>query len=172
MFGSMTAGLESRAKLQAPYSIDGRTLTVSACAGLSYQNGNDLIEAMRRADLALYCSTRSGRGQVALFNSEMEEEVKRRTSIEQALLKPGLEERIDVALQPIFCLKTMELRSFEALARWRHSVLGWVPPSEFIPITERLKVIERMSVALLHRAAQVAQGWPQHVKPSFNLSAV
>ena len=159
-------------RLQAPYSIDGRTLTVSACAGLSYQNGDDLVEAMRRADVALYRSKRSGRGQVALFSSEMEKELQRRTSIEQALLKPGLEERIDVAFQPIFCLRTMELRSFEALARWRHSVLGWVPPSEFIPITERLNVVERMTIALLHRAAQVAQGWPEHVKLSFNLSAV
>ena len=62
--------------------------------------------------------------------------------------------------------------SFEALARWRHSELGWISPSEFIPITEQISVVERISEVLLRRAAAEALRWPSSIRLSFNLSAV
>jgi predicted signal transduction protein with EAL and GGDEF domain len=139
---------------------------------LSFQPAEQLSEAVRRADIALYAAKRRSRGSVAIFSTDMQEEVERRTSIEQALREPGLAENIDLAFQPIFDLKSMELKSFEALARWRHSELGWIPPSEFIPITEQLNVVQEISEALLKRAARVARQWPKSVQLSFNLSGV
>ena len=159
--------------LGGPYSVDGRTLTISACAGFSFQEaGTDPLEAMRRADLALYSAKGHGRGRVAVFSEKMDQIVQRRASIERALLEPGVEDRIELAFQPIFHLETMELRGFEALARWQHSGLGWIPPSEFIPITEQIRVVEHLSDSLLARAAMAALAWPPSVRLSFNLSAV
>jgi EAL domain-containing protein (putative c-di-GMP-specific phosphodiesterase class I) len=66
----------------------------------------------------------------------------------------------------------MNVCSFEALARWRHSELGWISPSEFIPITEQISVVEQISEALLTRAAAEAVRWPDSIRLSFNLSAV
>ena len=160
------------ATLSKPFWIGSRRTIVSCCAGLSFQPAEQLSEAVRRADLALYAAKRRSRGSVAIFSTDMQEEVERRTSIEQALREPGLAENIDLAFQPIFDLKSMELKSFEALARWRHSELGWIPPSEFIPITEQLNVVQEISEALLKRAARVARQWPKSVQLSFNLSGV
>lgn len=160
------------AAVTVPFSIDGRTLSISACAGVSFQSDDDLQAAMRRADIALYRSKDCGRGHVALFTGDMEQDAKRRTSIEQALREPGIDQDIEIAFQPIFELETMEICSFEALARWRHPQLGWISPAEFIPITEQMSVLDSMNDALLRRAANAANQWPDRIRLSFNLSAV
>jgi predicted signal transduction protein with EAL and GGDEF domain len=127
---------------------------------------------MREADIALYASKARGRGVVQTFSDELQQQLQRKTKIEQALRQPGLIDTIDLAFQPIFNLETMELRSFEALARWQHSELGWISPAEFIPITEQLSSIDELSDSLLRRAASSALAWPSSVKLSFNLSPV
>jgi EAL domain-containing protein (putative c-di-GMP-specific phosphodiesterase class I) len=102
----------------------------------------------------------------------MEREVQRRTTIEQALREPELAAGIELLFQPIFELGSMELISFEALARWQHPKLGWISPAEFIPITEQVSILHEISDALLARAASVACGWPTSVRLCFNLSSV
>ena len=163
---------EAIALLGAPIRLDGRDLRISACAGVSCQGGDDVSEAIRRADIALFGAKRRGRGNGALFSREMEQEVQRRTSIEQALRDPRLVTEIELRFQPIFELRTMELRAFEALARWRHPALGWIGPSEFIPISEQISILEVMTDELLKRAAAAARDWPDVVRLSFNLSPV
>lgn len=160
------------AVLSRPFRIDGRNLTISACAGVSYEGEADVGEAARRADIALFDAKKSGRGSVALFSEDMEREVQRRTAIEQALRDPALPGSIGLSFQPIFRLDRMELIAFEALARWRHPELGWISPSEFIPITEQISVLDEISYELLRCAANVACEWPEHVRLSFNLSPV
>jgi diguanylate cyclase (GGDEF)-like protein len=151
-----------------------RALCISACAGVSFHGAErtDFRQALRQADIALYSAKRAGKGKVAFFTSALDAEIRRRTAIEQALRDPGIEDSVDLAFQPIIDLQTMELTSFEALARWRHSELGWIAPSEFIPITERISVVEQISDGLLARAAEQARRWPSSVNLSFNLSAV
>jgi len=168
------AGIAKRAvhAIEQPFVIDGRKMMISACAGVSFHLADELADAMLRADVALYSAKRAGRGKVAVFCNAMQQEFQRRTSIEQALREPGLADTIELAFQPIFNLERMELRSFEALARWQHSELGWISPSEFIPITEQISLLEDMSNALLRCAARTALQWPSDIRLSFNLSAV
>jgi diguanylate cyclase (GGDEF)-like protein len=160
------------AALGVSYNVEGRTLSISASAGVSFQHDDSRVDAMRRADLALYQSKKMGRGQVTVFTNDLERGHKRRRLIEQALSEPAIDDDIEVVFQPIFKLDNMELHSFEALARWRHAEMGWISPSEFIPITEQICVIESISDALLRRALSAAHAWPSSIKLSFNISAV
>jgi diguanylate cyclase (GGDEF)-like protein len=159
--------------LGEPYTIEARKMTVTSCVGVSFRSsGLGFADMMREADIALYASKARGRGVVQTFSDELQQQLQRKTKIEQALRQPGLIDTIDLAFQPIFNLETMELRSFEALARWQHSELGWISPAEFIPITEQLSSIDELSDSLLRRAASSALAWPSSVKLSFNLSPV
>ena len=171
-----TAGLVATAveRIAAPYPLEGRNLMVSVCAGIAFcdQADQDPTQAIRKADLALFAAKRRGRGAIEVFSDTLEVEFKRRAQIELALRAPNVVREIELAFQPIVDLATMEISSFEALARWRHSELGWINPSEFIPITEQISVVERISDALLSRAAVEAAHWPDAVRLSFNLSAV
>jgi diguanylate cyclase (GGDEF)-like protein len=158
--------------LGAPYMIDGRTLSISASAGVSFQRDDSRVDAMRRADIALYHSKKSGRGHVTVFTHDLEVGLERRKLIEQALREPAIDSEIEVVFQPIFRLASMEVHSFEALARWRHSEMGWISPAEFIPITEQISLVGSISEALLRRAVNGALAWPDAIKLSFNLSAL
>lgn len=159
--------------LAVPYIIGSKKMRVSSCAGVSFRpTGGGFADMMREADIALYASKAQGRGVVQAFSQDMQRQIQRKTKIEQALRQPGLIDAIDLAFQPIFNLVTMELRSFEALARWKHSELGWISPAEFIPITEQISSIDELSDSLLRRAAASALSWPSSVKLSFNLSSV
>ncbi|WP_187107782.1 putative bifunctional diguanylate cyclase/phosphodiesterase [Sphingomonas xanthus] len=163
--------LEAIKEIDTPFTSDGRRMTVTACAGVAAcPMPESSSEIMRMADLALYIAKGHGRGQVQCFTEDVRYQVERRTLIEQALREPNITEQIDVAYQPIFDLQRMEVASFEALARWRHSELGWISPAEFIPITEQISIIEPLSEALLAKACRDTLKWPNPVKLSFNLS--
>jgi predicted signal transduction protein with EAL and GGDEF domain len=147
---------------------------VSACAGIAFRDRAEIDPAhtIRMADIALFSAKRKGRGVAEIFSRSLEMDAKRRAEIELALRAPGVENDIELAFQPIVDLTSMRVCSFEALARWRHSELGWISPSEFIPITEQISVVEHISEALLSRAAAEAVRWPASIRLSFNLSAV
>ena len=160
--------------LGRPYRIDGREFRLSACCGLVLRQPGqgDVTDALHCGDAALYSGKQAGRGCVALFTPELERASQRRVAIERALRAPGIDRDIGLAFQPIFDLKSGAIRSFEALARWHHPELGPIGPSEFIPITEQINVIEEIGDALLAKAAREAASWPAAVHLSFNLSAV
>ena len=162
------------AALGRPYPVDGREFRISACCGIVFLTPGqvDITAALHCGDAALYHGKQIGRGCVALFTPELAEASERRVAIERALRKPGVGEEIGLVFQPIFDLRSGAIRTFEALARWEHSALGRISPSEFIPITEQINVIEEISDVLLARAATEAAEWPESVHLSFNLSAV
>jgi len=76
-----------------------------------------------------------------------------------------------VVFQPIVDIHSAQTVAFEALARWQSPELGNVPPGEFIPIAERVGMVNRLTVPLLSKALDAATGWPAGTRLSFNLSA-
>ena len=171
---ALAAGQAVSEALSRPYRLDGREFRLSSCCGLVLLQPGECDEALalRRGDAALYSGKAQGKGCVALFTPELERVNARRVAIERALRSPEMHDQIGLVFQPIFDLGSGAVRAFEALARWQHPELGTIAPSEFIPITEQINVIESISAALLASAAEEAGRWPDSVRLSFNLSAV
>jgi len=171
---AVRAGERVCAALGRLYPIGGREFTISACCGLTMvePGKSDVTGALSQGDAALYSGKQRGRGSVALFTPAIAAADRRRAAIEVALREPKVANEIGLAYQPIFDLSTGALRAFEALARWDHPTLGPIPPDEFIPITEQINVIERISDALFGRACAEAAHWPAPLSLSFNLSAI
>lgn len=57
--------------------------------------------------------------------------------------------------QPLVELRTGELAGFELLARWNHRELGLIPPDSFIPIVEKLGLIDNLMRVILRKAFAV-----------------
>ncbi|RUP24830.1 MAG: phosphodiesterase [Curvibacter sp.] len=88
-----------------------------------------------------------------------------------AAIKSG---QLQLAWQPKLWLESRELEGVEALLRWHHPRLGWIPPSEFIPLAESTELIYPLtrwviSAALDQMALWQAQGQP--LKAAVNISA-
>jgi diguanylate cyclase (GGDEF)-like protein len=155
--------------------LDGRHLVISACCGVAIagRNGSKSpSRIMADADLALYQTKGSLGDAVAVFERGMEAPRRRRTQIETALLAPTAHNHFHVVFQPIFDLKTGGVIAHEALARWSHPEIGYIPPSEFVPIAEHINLINEISDRLMCTAFAIARDWPAAVKLSFNLSAI
>jgi diguanylate cyclase (GGDEF)-like protein len=170
----MALSLARRAvrSIDAPFHHEAILANMRASSGVAFHRGQgDPGRLVERADIALYHAKANSRGDVHLFSEALEQSAQKRALIEQGLRAAIERDEFEVFFQPIIDLNSGEILSFEALARWRHPRLGEVAASEFIPVAERVGLIEPMTDRLLRKAARAASGWPAHVNLSFNLSA-
>jgi EAL domain-containing protein (putative c-di-GMP-specific phosphodiesterase class I)/ActR/RegA family two-component response regulator len=71
----------------------------------------------------------------------------------EAELRHALEDREIMPLyQPKIECATGRLAGFEALARWRHTQRGWVMPDQFIPLLQRVGLMDALTDAVLDQA--------------------
>jgi EAL domain-containing protein (putative c-di-GMP-specific phosphodiesterase class I) len=135
-------------------------------------DGTEPDELVRRADRALYRAKADGRSAIRHFESNMDAHVERRMLIERELRSALSSGAIVSYYQPIVSLDGDRILGFEALARWQHPTLGFVPPNVFIPIAEESGVIDTLSDLLLRQACRDASQWPKEMTLSFNISPV
>ena len=151
--------------ISQPCIIDGHDILIGASVGLAWAptDGGDPDQLLKNADLALYAAKGDGRGAYSCFAPAMEATLKARVEMEQDLRQALINDEIEVAYQPIICLSTGVVKSFEALMRWRSPTRGMVPPSEFIPLAEQTGLIQQLGEWILNRATRDAASWPGEV---------
>jgi EAL domain-containing protein (putative c-di-GMP-specific phosphodiesterase class I) len=66
---------------------------------------------------------------------------------------------LEVHYQPIVSLASGILAGFEALVRWRSPTLGFVSPSQFVPLAERTGLIAELGAFVLDEAMRTHAGW-------------
>jgi diguanylate cyclase (GGDEF)-like protein len=159
--------------LSAPYDLGDRNVRLSASFGFAIHPfaGEGFDELVKSAETALYRSKRRGRGQITVYSTEIAEQMKRATQLEQALRNAIIADEVDVHFQPIVNLADDRVVGFEALARWNDKDLGFVSPSVFVPLAEERGFIDSLSETLLRKAAEAALSWPRELFLSFNLSS-
>ncbi|TWD55330.1 diguanylate cyclase/phosphodiesterase [Agrobacterium vitis] len=167
-------GLMIKDVLSAPYDLGDRNVRLSASLGFAIHPfaGADFDTLMKSAETALYRSKRRGRGQITVYSSEIAQEMRRSTQLEQALRNAIINDAVDVHFQPIVALDDGRTLGFEALARWIDPDMGFVSPAIFVPLAEERGFIDTLSETLLHKAAEAALTWPRELFLSFNLSSV
>jgi EAL domain-containing protein (putative c-di-GMP-specific phosphodiesterase class I)/ActR/RegA family two-component response regulator len=70
--------------------------------------------------------------------------------------------RIELHYQPKVDMLTGIVRGVEALARWQHPRLGFVPPDQFIAVAEREGMIRALTTSVMSRALGQAAHWNAH----------
>ncbi|HEY4985407.1 MAG TPA: EAL domain-containing protein, partial [Bradyrhizobium sp.] len=158
----------------APIAIDGGAVVqLSSCCGFSIYptSATNADELINQADMALYRSKALERGSASVFTADYQNSVLRHARIEQGLRLAVSARALSVHFQPIVDLSSGRVTGFEALARWRDADLGPVSPAIFIPIAEKIGLIEQLTDDLLRKAVAIAATWPDHLVLSFNLSA-
>jgi PAS domain S-box-containing protein len=93
--------------------------------------------------------------------------------IDEARLRRALRTgRIYPMFQPIVRLPSRSIASLEVLARWTDEELGVVAPAHFIPVVERVALIDEMTAHLIRSACAAASVWEGEFRLAFNISPI
>jgi diguanylate cyclase (GGDEF)-like protein len=160
--------------IRRPCECLGHQLITDASIGISVspQDGVDLDELLKNADLAMYAAKGDGRRRHRFFEREMDAKVRARCLLEVDLRRAIIDGELEVHYQPLVDLQSNEVTGCEALLRWRHKVRGWISPAEFIPIAEETGLINRLGEWVLKTACAEAATWPNGIKVAVNVSPV
>jgi len=160
-------------RLREPFLLVDIPIQISGSLGIATfpDQASCATQAYEYADYALYQSKRHRPGTVCLFSGAHRQQLNREGLTEQALRRADLEREFYMVFQPIVDIYREHTVAFEALARWESPELGHVPPSDFIPIAERIGMVNQLTVPLLSKALDAAANFPAGIRLSFNLSA-
>ena len=170
-------GEQVAASLSRSVAVEGAQVSAEASIGIavSAPGAASNADLLRRADTAMYAA-KSGEAKVCVYHPDMD-----RGRVENlamlAELRVALRERPEqfvLLYQPQVDLKTREIVSAEALARWHHPSLGVVTPDRFIPLLETSGLIDELMPIVLDGALRECRRWHDRGVPisvSVNLSA-
>jgi diguanylate cyclase (GGDEF)-like protein len=160
--------------IRAPYDCLGHQVTSDASIGIALapQDGTDLDQILKNADMAMYAAKSAGRRTWRFFEPAMDAHVRERRRLETDLRKAIAEAALEVYYQPCVSLQNNAITGCEALVRWRHPERGMISPAEFIPIAEETGLIDELGEWVLATACAEAAGWPDEVRLAVNVSPV
>lgn len=160
--------------LAHPYLVLGETVTVTPQLGfvLAPEDGNDAPLLLRCAGLAR--SSLEGENESTprwcRFSADMDARAKAQRHAEGALRRAVCEHQFELHYQPLIALPAGRLTGFEALIRWRHPEIGLVPPSEFLPLAEKLGLMGRIGEWVIREACRTASRWAKSLSVSVNIA--
>jgi diguanylate cyclase (GGDEF)-like protein/PAS domain S-box-containing protein len=160
--------------IRQPYQCLGHQLTTDASIGIALapQDGTDLDQLIKHADLAMYGAKAEGRRTHRFFEPVMDARAKARLTMEQDLRQSMADGGFELHYQPLLDLASSEVTGCEALLRWRHPERGMVSPAEFIPLAEDIGLINELGDWVLQTACHEAAAWPPHIRLAVNVSPV
>jgi diguanylate cyclase (GGDEF)-like protein/PAS domain S-box-containing protein len=175
------AGLVTRIynEIREPYECLGHQISTDASIGIALapQDGTDIDQLLKNADLAMYSAKADGRRTYRFFQPDMHERAKTRRQLELDLRQIIADSEFrkggfEVHYQPLVSLGDGSVTGCEALLRWRHPERGMISPAEFIPVAEETGLITELGEWVLATACAEAATWPDHVKLAVNVSPI
>jgi len=160
--------------IRRPYECLGHHVATDASIGIALapNDGTDLDQLLKSADLAMYGAKSDGRHTYRFFEPEMDARVKARRTLELDIRQAIVDRAFELHYQPVVNLQSGEVAGCEALLRWRHPVRGMIPPADFIPIAEETGLICEIGDWVLATACTEAANWPSTVRLAVNVSPV
>ncbi|NUS70131.1 MAG: EAL domain-containing protein [Ensifer adhaerens] len=154
-----------------PFTIDGISVFVGASIGIAIapNDGNDIEQLMKAADIALYAAKKDGRGRAKTFSRSMLIVLEQREMLRRSLRTALQDKQFSIEYQPLV-EPPFSIVGFEALVRWHHPLVGTIPPNVFIPMAEADGLMNEIGQWVLEEACRQAATWPSHFTVAVNLS--
>lgn len=143
-----------------PMQLGTHTVGVSPSIGIAVypEDAINATELLKHADVAMYHAKEAGRNNYQFFTAEMNEKAHMRLARETRLRNALHSDEFVNFYQPIINSQTNCIVGAEVLLRWQSSE-GLISPAEFIPLSEELRLIIKMTQQLLERALADLKKW-------------
>jgi len=148
------------ASLEPTFEVAGHEVSVSASIGIAWDRrrpgsaAETAVDMLRCADTAMYRAKSAGRGQYAVFEDRMHDELVRAIAREKHLRRAVELDELTAHFQPVVDMTTGACIGLEALVRWERDG-QLVPPATFIELAEETGLIVALGRGVLRRACEV-----------------
>jgi diguanylate cyclase len=169
-----TVAARLTAQIEEPFMLDAVRVQIGASIGIAVMpdDATDAADLVRCADLAMYRAKLEGKP-FAIYQEDLDGAANRVQLVEE--LRVAIEQRqLELYYQPQVDLATGEINSVEALVRWIHPRLGFVPPLEFIALAEDAGLMGALTAVVLDEALFQCASWRtagRRLSVSVNISA-
>jgi len=161
--------------VMVPFTIDTHKLYISQTVGISRypEDGTSYEALLQTAHIAMSMGKTSGHRRNNFKDGDFTQVMKMRFIIQHGL-KDALDNgELYVEYQPKKKLANNKLVGSEALVRWRHPVLGFIAPDQFIYIAEEVKAVHLIDFFVLEEVCKQINLWGNDAKPvAVNLSPI
>lgn len=158
---AMRLGEQILSLFNKPFHCLDKEVLISSSIGIALYpyDGTAAQVLLKNAETAMYQAKRAGRNTYFFFDTRMEEKAASRLELIGHIKRGLRENEFQVFYQPQVDFKTGKMDSTEALVRWRHPQLGWVPPSTFIPLAEETGLILDIGEWVMSEACRQFKQW-------------
>ncbi len=152
-------------EIEQPYRDEEHLFALSASVGVATfpdgltAEGLSALDAIRRADGAVYAAKQRGRGRVEVFDANLQQRIVHDAEIELALRDAVRNNELELHLQPVYEVAPGRFTGAEALVRWNRPGVGMVPPGDFIPVAEKSSLIDEIGRWVLAEACTTLARW-------------
>ncbi len=160
--------------VRQPFECLGHQIVIDASIGIAFapDDGQDLDQLLKNADLAMFGAKADGRRTYRFFEPQMDARVKARRALELDLRNAIANGGLELHYQPLVSLSDNSIVGCEALLRWCHPQRGMISPAEFIAVAEETGLIVQLGEWVLETACIEAASWPENLKIAVNVSPV
>ena len=159
-----------------PWFLKGEDYYCTMSMGIVYfpKDGESVEELIRKADMTLLSAKRGGKNRVEYYDEADSGSAYRRLDLEKNMRMAAMNacKEFEVFYQPIIEVQKdgEPCCGAEALVRWNSSALGFVNPSDFIPLAEYLGLINPIGEYVMKTAAQRCKYWNDMGHPDYHVN--
>lgn len=136
--------------------------------------GTTVHDLIKKADIAMYEAKKGGKNRVAMYEECFGSSSGKRLDMEKNMREATADgyKEFEVYFQPIIDISRdhQPCTGAEALIRWNCAELGFVPPSEFIPLAEYLGLINPIGNYVLYEACRTCNSWNRNGYPDYRIN--
>ena len=140
-------------EIEEPIQAGGHKLFVSGSMGIAMfpEHGDDVQMLLKKADVAMYAAKRSG-SHLEFYEDTHEVFTRDKLALTHDLRVAIERDQLELYYQPKYDIAAQRVVGVEALLRWHHPTIGYIPPLSFIQLAEHSGLIHTLSKWVIQRA--------------------
>ena len=156
----------------SPLALGDESIEIGTSVGIAMfpQDAASPDELLHLADGAMYAVKANGRHGYRFHSPEVQALAIELVRWEQELRQALAQDQLVLHYQPLFDLRTGQVRAIEALVRWNHPRLGLLNPERFLPLAERTRLIVSVSEWVMTHAFRRARAWREAGDPPVRMA--
>ncbi|SMB87843.1 diguanylate cyclase (GGDEF) domain-containing protein [Desulfonispora thiosulfatigenes DSM 11270] len=159
-----------------PSRLNNQDFYITASIGVSLypDDGDDPETILKNAHVAMHQAKKRGRNQYIMCTPSLRALLEENLRLTNYLYTALENDEFLLHYQPQVDIRSDKITGFEALLRWNHPELGFIPPGKFIPLAEQTALIRHIGIWVLKTACAQTKAWQDKglppVKIAVNLS--